>query len=181
MPSVSLSVDDAQLDRAIGTTQPADGHIFVDVGITLANVAETTPLPAAFTWYTLTTASLLVYPVSPLSAGLSPSCGNFAIAAGGHTSCRIAFDIPATEVPVRVEYATATGLHVAADITTVAPLSCAAPGLRCDSGSDCCTGVCQATPTRRTCSLRRVPATGSELQTGSSMLQWRLLRGRVHC
>jgi hypothetical protein len=148
----SISVDNAKLERAIAQTQAGPGDVFLDVSVTLTNSTESSPLPATFSRYSLETTSALVYPPSAASAALVPSCGNVAVARGGHLTCRVAFELPADEMPSQIIYTSAMGDLVAtAPIPSASPLPCGGPGLRCSNGGECCTGVCDAAA--KICSL----------------------------
>jgi hypothetical protein len=102
---VSLSVTSSTQMTTIGSTPAHSGNVFLVASLTLTNDSVASPIPANLTLFTLSTDASLVYAASARSVQLSSPCPTTTmIATGGMISCRLAFEIPASETAITLAY-----------------------------------------------------------------------------
>jgi hypothetical protein len=119
-PTFSLKASDTKLRSAIAQLSAPGGTIYADVGLTLANISESKPLPANLLMFSLQTKGALVLGADPASAGLSPACPtNVNVAMGGMVSCRVAFSMPMSDAPDKLLYNDMTGRTASASVPPV--------------------------------------------------------------
>ncbi|MFT3767758.1 MAG: hypothetical protein QM820_20070 [Minicystis sp.] len=120
--SVVLTVDMATAPNNIGVHAPAQGRFFVEVDITLQDVSTPSPIPVAFTFFTLSTANGLVLQPSIASAAVGTPCpGDISIAAGSQFTCSIAYEVPLQDSPKDLSYDDHAGHTATASVTVTPP------------------------------------------------------------
>jgi hypothetical protein len=101
-----LTATDARLRKRFGVAKPVDGHVFVDVLLSLRNTGEARPLSASPFRFSLQTSDALVYASNGTAAQLPKACSdNVSVATGGHLNCKVGFEILVGEMASTLLYA----------------------------------------------------------------------------
>jgi hypothetical protein len=134
-PPMGLALDVAASvwGRGGGASNP------LTVIVTLANGTGATPASLAPAQFTLTTDRGLVISASEVLEAPSPCRSGLAVAAGASVSCGLAFDVPASDVPRRVDYVSGERRADAA----VEACSATRPLGLCTAGQGCDRGACE--------------------------------------
>jgi len=103
--SFAIGVDSASYEAVIASNFPVSGDRFVLIGVTLSNTSVPRPLSTGLANFSLVTDDFLVVLPSSASTLLEPRCrDDLAVAAGGIASCRLAFEVSATQKPAELVY-----------------------------------------------------------------------------
>lgn len=108
--------------------------------VSLANGAGSAPAPLTPALFTLTTDRGLVISPSEVLEAPSPCRAGLAVAAGASISCGLAFDVPGSNTPLRVDYVSGERRAGAA----VEACSATRPLGLCATGQGCDRGTCEA-------------------------------------
>lgn len=121
----TLTTPEVRLRKRFGFSTPADGHVFIDVKLALSNTGEARPLSISPFRFSLETNDALIYGATGLGSSLPKACPtNVSLAIGGQLTCRVGFDILASEIPSALLYldpAEPVGRDANVPIATVLP------------------------------------------------------------